>query len=334
MKGYFLTRIAKIFKPIDGKLRFKLSVFLVCLLFSAVLWGMIKLTHEYNVTVKFAVQASTLPKGKILVGNADSVVSITLRAKGLDFYSRILKARRTPLSLDLSNLNIQRKGDLYYGYVLSSRRARMITDQLPSGVDVISIEPDTLRFIFEKSFTKNISVRPDISLQFSKQYGLYDSISLKPDSVKVSGRKSIVDTIHYIDTRPKSYSNLKEGLKEKISLIKPEFDPPVHLSVDSVVVSLMVEKFTEARVEVPVTLMFGNSKQFNYRTYPGKVTVTCLIAMKDYSRLDPSLFSVVSAVDDLSGFEDRRIPVRVEEAPKFVKVMKIEPEKVEYLIIK
>ena len=112
MKGYLLTRIAKIFKPIDGKLRFKLSVFLVCLMLSAVLWGMIKLTHEYNVTVKFDVQASSLPKGKILVGNADSVISITLRAKGLDFYSRILKAKRTPLVIELDNLNLQRKGDL------------------------------------------------------------------------------------------------------------------------------------------------------------------------------------------------------------------------------
>ena len=334
MKGYILTRIAKIFKPIDGKLRLKLSVFLVCLVLSAVLWGMIKLTHEYNVTVKFDVQASTLPKGKILVGNADSVISITLRAKGLDFYSRILKARRTPLVLDLDNLNLQRKGDLYYGYVLSSRRARMITDQLPSGVDVISIEPDTLRFVFEKSFTKIVPVRPDISLQFSKQYGLYDSLSLKPDSVKVSGRKSIVDTIRYVDTRNKSFVNLKEGLTAKVSLIKPEFDPPVNLSVDSVLVSLKVEKFTEARVEVPVTLLFGNAKKSIYRTYPEKVTITCLIAMKDYQRLDPSLFSVVSSVEDVSGFDGTRIPVRVELAPKFVKVMKIEPEKVEYLIIK
>lgn len=334
MKGYFLTRIAKIFKPIDGKLRIKLSVFLVCMLLSAILWGMIKLTHEYNVTVKFDVQASNLPKGKILVGNADSVISITLKAKGLDFYSRILKAKRSPLLLDLDNLSLKRRGDLYYGYALSSRRARLITDQLPAGVDVISIDPDTLHFVFENSFTKIVPVRSDISLQFSKQYGLYDSLTLKPDSVKVSGRKSIVDTIRFIDTRHKSYSNLKEGIAEKIPLIKPEFNPPVYLSADSVLVSLQIEKFTEARIEVPVTLMVGDAKKAIYRTYPEKVTITCLIAMKDYNRLDPSLFTVVSAVEDGSGFEDRRIPVRVEQSPKFVKVMKIEPEKVEYLIIK
>ena len=334
MKGYIFTRLAKIFKPIDGKLRLKLSVFLVCLVLSAILWGMIKLTHEYNVTVKFDVQASSFPKGKILVGNADSVISITLRAKGLDFYSRILKAKRTPLMLDLESMNLKRKGDLFYGYALSSRKARLITDQLPLGVQVISIEPDTLRFVFEKSYSKNVAVRPDLSLNFAKQYNLYDSISFKPDSVKVSGRKSIVDTIRYIDTRHKSFSNLKEAVTEKISLVKPDFNPSVYLSTDSVLISLKVEKFTEARVEVPVTLMIGDAKKSIYRTYPEKVTITCLIAMKDYSRLDPSLFSVVFGVDDLNGFEGRRIPVRVEQSPKFVKVMKIEPEKVEYLIIK
>jgi hypothetical protein len=318
----------------DGKLRYRLSVFLVCLIFSSIMWGMIKLTHEYEVTVKFDVAASTLPKGKILVGNTDSVISITLKAKGLDYYSRIFSAQRKPLFIDLENLRLSRKGDLYYGYARSSRRARSITDQLPSGVEVIAIDPDTLHFVFEKSFTKKVPVKPDISLEFSKQYNLYDSIRLKPDSVRVTGRRTMVDTIQFVDTKQKTFSNLRENLTSKIALIKPEFDPPVSLSMDSVEILLTVEKFTEARIDVPVKLMLGTAKGSTYRTYPEKVTLTCMIAMKDYKRLDPSLFSVVSSVEDVSEFEGRRIPVRVEVAPSFVKVMKIEPEKVEYLIIK
>ncbi len=317
----------------DGKLRYRLSVFLVCLIFSSIMWGMIKLTHEYEVTVKFNVEASSLPKGKILVGNTDSVISITLKAKGLDYYSRIFSAQRKPLFIDLENLRLTRDGDLYFGYARSSRRARSITDQLPSGVEVIAIDPDTLHFVFEKSFTKKVAVKTDISLEFSKQYNLYDSIRLKPDSVKVTGRKTMVDTIQFIITKNKSFSNLKESLTTKIALIKPEFDPAVSLSVDSVEIRLAVEKFTEARIDVPVKLLLGAAKGSNYHTYPEKVTITCMIAMKDYNRLDPSLFSVVSSVEDVSEFEGRRIPVRVEMAPSFVKVMKIDPEKVEYLII-
>lgn len=317
----------------DGKLRYRLSVFLICLLFSSIMWGMIKLTHEYEVTVKFNVAASTLPKGKILVGNTDSVISITMKAKGLDFYSRILSAQRTPLFIDLENLRLRRVGDLYYGSDRSSRRARSITDQLPSGVEVIAIEPDTLHFVFEKSFTKKVPVKLDISLEFSKQYNLYDSIRLKPDSVMVSGRRLMVDTIQFVRTESTSFTNLRESLTAKIALIKPEFEPSVSFSADSVEIRLAVEKFTEARIDVPVKLIHGAAKGSTYRTYPEKVTLTCMIAMKDYNRLDPSLFTVVSSVEDLGEFEGRRIPVRVELAPSFVKVMRIDPEKVEYLII-
>jgi hypothetical protein len=317
----------------DGKLRYRLSVFLVCMIFSSIMWGMIKLTHEYEVTVKFDVAASALPKGKILVGNTDSVISITLKAKGLDYYSRIFSAQRKPLYIDLENLRLSRKGDLYYGYARSSRRARSITDQLPSGVEVIAIDPDTLHFVFEKSFTKNVPVKTDISLNFSKQYNLYDSLRIKPDSIKVTGRRALVDTIQFISTKSKSFDNLKENLTTKLALIKPDFEPPVNFSADSVEIRLSVEKFTEVRIDVPVKLVLNAVKGSNYRTYPEKVTITCMIAMKDYNRLDPSLFSVVSSVEDVSEFEGRRIPVRVDMAPSFVKVMKLDPEKVEYLII-
>lgn len=334
MKGFKFTLLSGKFKPLDGKLRYKLSVFLVCVLLSSMMWGMIKLTHEYDVTVRFKVEASALPKDRILVGNTDSVISITVRAKGLDYYSRILSAQSEPLYFNLNDLKLKRSGDRYTGYLRTSRNTRVILDQLPSGIEILAIEPDTLHFIFEKSISKKVAIRPDVSLRFSRQHNLYDSIAVTPDSVLVSGRKEILDTLRYISTEYKSYTGLDKDLTEKLRLINPGFYPPVKFSVDSAELKLSVEKFTEAQVEVPVELIHDSPPGSTYKTFPEKLTLTCLIAMKDYNRLDPSLFTVVANTEALKESSDRRVPVKVIASPLFIKVIKIDPDKVEYLIIK
>lgn len=298
------------------------------------MWGMIKLTHEYDVTVRFKVEAATFPKDRILIRNTDSIISITVRAKGLDYYSRLFSAQLKPLYFNLNDLKLKRTGDRYTGYLRTSRNTRVILDQLPSGIEILAIEPDTLHFIFEKSFSRNIVIRPDVTLRFSRQYNLYDSIAVTPDSVLVSGRKETLDTLRYISTESKSYTNLDKGLTEKLRLINPGLYPPVKFSVDSAELKISVEKFTEAQVEVPVELISDSPPGSTYKTFPEKITLTCLIAMKDYNRLDPTLFTVVANTEALKESSDRRIPVKVIAAPLFIKVIKIDPDKVEYLIIK
>lgn len=320
--------------PIDGKLRYKLSVFLICTLISSLMWGMIKLTHDYEITLKYNVRASALPKGKILVSNADSVISVTIKARGLEFYSRLISQKDPVINFDLSALRLKREGDTYSAYLRTSASSRIILEQLPVGVELISVYPDTLHFLFEKSYSKKVAVVSNVSVSFTRPFYLYDSISTSPDSIKVTGRKSVIDTLRQIKTEYQTFSGIKENISEMTALLKPDVFPPLQFSKDSVRLNLVVEKFTEAIVEVPVSLFSGDERVGAYNTFPEKVKVTCLVAMKDYNRLDPSQFRVISNVDQARSSGERRIPVSVSVYPHFVKVLKIEPEKIEYLIIK
>lgn len=319
---------------IDGKLRYKLSVFLICTLISSLMWGMIKLTHDYEITLKYNVKASALPKGKILVSNADSVISVTIKAKGLEFYTRLISQKDPEINFDLSALRLKREGDTYSAYLRTSVSSRIILEQLPAGVELISVYPDTLHFLFEKSYSKKVAVVSNLTVSYSSPFYLYDSISTLPDSVKVTGRKAAIDTLRQIITEKKVYNGLKESVNEMIALLEPNIFPPVRLSNDSVKLNIEVQKFTEAVLEVPVSLYSGDERIDAYTTFPEKVTVTCLVAMKDYSRLDPSQFKVISNIDLALNSGERRIPVTVSGFPQFVKILKVEPERIEYLIIK
>ncbi|MFH1121488.1 MAG: hypothetical protein V1775_16845 [Bacteroidota bacterium] len=333
MKNFLLAVLSGIKRPIDGKLRNRFSVFLVCLAMSVLMWGLIKLTREYEAPVKYLVVPADLPEGKILVNSADSVITLTLNAKGLDLYSRKLFGRENIIRLSLAKMGLVRDGDKYTGILRTSRLTKKISAQLPLGAKLIGIEPDTLHFAFQKSYRKRIPVHPRLSLAFSRQYQLYDSLGIRPDSVWVSGLKAIIDTIRYVSTERKSVSKLNSNYISRLALEIPITHPAVKLSSDSVTITINVEKFTEADLEVPVSL-FSGGKLVSYRTFPDNVKLTCRVAMRDYKRLDPSLFTVSVDYGKAIESHNNRVPVEIKRKPSFVKVVRIEPEKVEFLILK
>jgi len=72
----------------------------------------------------------------------------------------------------------------------------------------------------------------------------------------------------------------------------------------------------------------------NAKTFPDKVKIYYTVALKDYSNVEPWM---IQAVADLSGVdmaEDDRIKVSLESYPSYIRINKIEPEKVEFIIIK
>lgn len=333
MKDILLAILSGIRKPIDGKLRNRFSVFLVCLAMSTLMWGLIKLTREYEAPLKYVVIPEDIPEGKILVSSADSVITLNLNAKGLDLYSRKLFGRENVIRLSLEKMRLVRDGDRFYGILRTSRLLKVISNQLPLGAKLISAEPDTLHFEFRRSHRKRVPVQTNVSLEFSRQYQLYDSVGIRPDSVWVSGLQEIIDTIRFINTEKKIISKLNSNFTTRLALKIPETLPAVHLSADSVLITINVEKFTEADLEVPVSLV-SDGKAVKYRTFPDKVKLTCRVAMRDYKRLDPSFFFV--GVDFAAAISsgNNRVPVELTRKPSFVKIVKIEPEKVEFLLLK
>lgn len=333
MKEIFEALLAGLRQRSDGRLRNRFSVFLVCVVLSSLMWGSIKLTREYEAPLKYRIVPVNVPPGKILTGMPDSVITLTLFARGIDLYSGLIFNRKNVLIVDLTKIRLQRQGDQYTGFVKSSAIFKSVAAQLPAGSRLVSMDTDTLHFVFNKSFRRKVPVHPELVLDFMPQYQLYDSLEVRPDSVFVSGLRSIVDTIHHVSTVRKSIKGLNSNYSVILELEKPQVVPPVTLSTDSVTVTIHVEKFTEADIEVPVELYSGD-KAVSYRTFPEKVRLTCRVSMRDYKRLDASLFTV--AVDYALAMESRknRVPVEVKRKPSFARVIRTDPEKVEILLLK
>lgn len=319
-------------KPMDGKLREKLSVFLFCLFFSVIMWGLIKLSHEYDITYKYRIQPTGMPENMVLVSQPDSVLSVSIRGSGVELYRRLFSSRmrNLPLSLEGGRVKFSNTHSVL-AIRASSLRPQLVAD-LPAGAIITGLEPDTLRFIFKPSYSKLIPVLPQLKLQFVSQYQLYDSVQLIPDSVMIMGMREIVDTIRQVYTEQKNFRGLNEDVTARLSLIVPESYPPVRLMSDSITVKLKVEKFTEAQILLPVRLEAGEH-EISYRLFPENVKVTCRVSLRDYDKLDASLFSAVVYYQDIHDNPNTRIPVEIVNKPDFVRIIRIDPDKIEYLIM-
>ncbi len=324
--------LRRLFVPSSKNYRSKFSVFLICVAISFFMWGLIKLSRVYEAPLKFRVAYINYPSGKILVKAEDTLVTLFVRARGLDLYSKIFNPSRNIISLDLDGMKLHSTGKSYTASIRSSRYLKQIAGQLSQDYTLIAVEPDTLSFIFEPEYHKKIPVRADLSLTFASQFQLYDSIAVIPDSVTLFGINSIIDTIYGIRTEPKLLKNLKESRLLSLSLDKPATNPPVRLSTDTVNVKITVERFTEAKIEVPIEKEANGKSAI--RTFPDKVTLTCRVAMREYDRLDPSLFAVAIDYEEAAISGNKLAEVKVIRHPDFAKVIRIDPPKVEFLLIK
>lgn len=324
--------ISKIFIPGKSKYRNRLSVFFICMAISFFMWGLIKLSRVYEAPIKFKVQFVNIPDDKVLIHAEDTVVTLVMRARGLELYSKMFRSASNIIKVDLSNMRMRKYDNEFHGYVRTSRILKDLAEQLPQENSLIGVEPDTLKMIFQNEYRKKVPIKADLSISFAALYQLYDSVKLRPDSITVFGVKSVLDTIYSVNAENQVLKNLKESRLLTLRLIKPAVKPSVTFSADSITAEISVERFTESDIEVPISN--SHNGRILFRTFPDKVKLTCRVAMKEYKRLDPSLFVVTidhrEAVASGSNFAE----VNVTRVPSFAKVIRIQPERVEYLILK
>ena len=109
-------------------------------------------------------------------------------------------------------------------------------------------------------------------------------------------------------------------------MIKPVKNSHFSLSADSVEIFIPVEKFTEGEVQIPVSFL---SEMNNIKLFPEIVTVTYIVALKDYQKVNKDLF----IIQLIPGTQTNK-NIELIHHPSFVKVIKIEPQHIDYIILK
>jgi hypothetical protein len=319
-------------KPGDTKFRKQLYVFLVCLAISVFVWFLASLSKAYVSEVKFNLVYTNIPQDRILGKDGIRDIHLRIRARGFDLFSLKYLTIKNPVKVNLNELYI--RTDLVSGnsYFLSNQIRQQVLNQLDATDQLLAIRPDTIFFRLDQVITMEVPVKVNLSIQFRKQYQLYDSLKITPSTVSIRGPESLIDTIDRLLTVRRNLEGLDKNTDITLALEKPFNNDLVSYSADEVEVIIPVEEFTEAVIERPVTVQGFNPAQ-RIKTFPEMVQVKYIVALKDYQRVDPANFKLFASPDTASGRIGSKLRITRTECPAFVRITSIDPSEMDYIII-
>lgn len=333
MKFSFIDLIRSAFSRKDEKFRKKLSVFLVCLVISIIIWFTLKLSDEYDRVIQVPVSFSYLPRNKVLTSVSDSVLQVEILDKGSNIFRMLYVEEMSPVVISLKYLPIYHiGGGVYQGIINTALLVNEIEREQSLLGKVISVSPDSLYLRFEAEKSVKIPVKATFDLTFEKEFMDYGQPVFTPDSVTVKGPERLISGLDSANLGTISVEKLNETYSADKYFEKDSLNRALTFHPDNVNFSIPVEKFTEAEVEVPVRII--NSSGLQAKTFPDKVRVYYNVALKDYAKVEPGMIQAVVDLSEINLGKEDRLKVVLENFPSYIRINKIKPEKVEFIIIK
>jgi hypothetical protein len=319
--------------PKDLKGRRNWSAFMICVVIAMAIWFLIKLSNDSNyTTIDYPVVYKNHPADLVLVEKPDSNLSLGIKAQGFKLLSAKFFRKRKRIEVDLEKIQIKKSRPHHYqAFLATSRIVQKLTNQLKFSKELLSVYPDTLYFSLQDKINKRVPVVSKTKLSFKLPYQLYQPISFSPDSVDISGPYDLISKTNSIQTEEYSNDNIIKDIKETILLRNPNKDF-ICLSTNEVILNADIEKFTEESIDIPINCLPDSNANFSIKTFPEKVTVHYSVALKDFNRISPKLFEVIVETKGQDLKNRKMLRTKVNRFPDFVKITRITPEDVEFII--
>lgn len=313
------------FVKLSASERRRLSAFFTCLVLAALAWVFTTLSNTYNFTVKAVLSYKNAPQKRAFHSLQPDTINTTLQGTGWQMlFSRMNNANKT-INVDLSTLENK-------DYVVLSSQLKQINDKKEFDEQVVAFSPDTLYFDFSNRAVKRVPVQLVSDIKYQRQFAQSNDISIKPSYVTLSGPGNLIDNIKVWNTDSLRLDSVNETVKTRLDLQQAK-EGNIGIYPKSVQVVLPVDEFTERTISVPVKLI-NNRDYYKVKVFPQKVKVTFTTSLSRYAEMDEDFFE---ASADLSLWRDRgytTLPVKLTRMPSYCKIVKIEPQNIDFIVRK
>ncbi|MGA9326875.1 MAG: CdaR family protein [Salegentibacter sp.] len=293
------------------------------LLFSALIWILVQFGKEYTQVIKIPVKYVNAPLDKSLA-DKPTALDLRLQEKGFvllwDF-----QIFRPELTIDLSKAEVI---DQQLVYVLHNHTDE-IEGQLDVNLEDSNFIKDSIKIDFQPKQDKKVKVVPRLELSYAVGYSASEQVSLTPDSIKVSGPQSVIDTITEVQTQDLKINNINKDLSGKVKIDTSDLGM-LSFYQTSVEYSQQVQKFTEGRLEIPVEVL-NVPDNLNVVIFPKVVMVYYQVNLKDYEMVEAGDFRVVCDYNSVQPGDDYLL-ADVVDKPDLVTNVRLNERKIQFVI--
>jgi YbbR domain-containing protein len=303
--------------------RRRLSVFFTCLFLAFGAWVLTMLSNQYSYTAKLVVNFTNPPLRRSFRALQSDTVDAKVQGSGWDLVFTKMNMEDNKVAVDLKNLDS-------HNFILLNAQLRQINEKRPSNQQVISLDPDTLYFDFAARAVKRVPIALQYNITFKRQFIISDDIVLNPNYVTVTGPAETIAKIKYWKTDSLTARDAEDPI-DKVVRLQQVAESNMTVYPKNVRVHVPVSEFTEKTVEVPVKLI-NNKNYYSINMFPQRVKITFTVALSKYAQTDEHDFE---AVADLSFWQDqgyKQLPVKVTQFPSYCKLVRIEPQNLDFIV--
>ncbi|MCT4646801.1 MAG: YbbR-like domain-containing protein [Carboxylicivirga sp.] len=304
-------------------------IFLVFLFLSACFWVLNALQKDdYTTEVSFPVKFINVSDNEIIKGSTKRELSLKIRGGGFKIFRYHLRQQFSVKTVDLSQLSRTTLHGVEGANLNTREYYKLIQGKLATGLELVSITPDTLFIPLIEKKSKKVPVKIDAKLSFDQQCQLSGPVLLVPDSVVITGPEATLDTMAFVSTRLLEYEKLGDTIVRNVLLNEVE---GVDFITKRINITFPVEPFTEANINVPI-LAINLPDSLQLKTFPPQIDVSYNIG------LSKPLYAVddFNAIIDFSSIDINQLPsrlkVRMNKSPQGINNMLYQPLFVEFLL--
>ncbi|RKR84763.1 YbbR-like protein [Mucilaginibacter gracilis] len=303
--------------------RRRVSVFFTCLFLAFGAWVLTMLSNRYTYQSKMAVTFVNPPLRRSFRSLQADTVDARVQGSGWDMMFSRMNMQDNHIAVNLKTLD-------NHNYILLSSQLKAINEKRAANQQILSFDPDTLYFDFSSRAVKRVPVVLQYNVVFKRQFIISDDILLNPNYVTISGPAKTLANINYWKTDSLKLTGVEDPVDQVVRL-QPVAESNMSIFPKSVRVHIPVSEFTEKTVEVPVKLI-NNKNYYNVKIIPQKVKITFTVALNKYAQTDEHAFEAIADLDFWESKGYKQLPVKVTLFPPYCKLVRIEPQNVDFIV--
>lgn len=304
----------------------KVVTFTICLSVASLLWVVHALNVNYRYSLSVPVQFLNLPTNKLIVGDLPEKLQIDIKASGLKLLLISFRNNVNQLTIDFNSLKTNAKSQ---AYSISNGNFNL-KSVINFDVEILKIRPDTLFFSLNKGNSKLVPVKANMVLNYSSGYSITSKPTVTPAYINVTGDSLALLQLDTVYTQVLNLKDVHQNYSSTVALKKTI--SAVNYTAKEVQVSFEVDRLTEATLKIPIQIQNKTTKE-TIKLMPEYVTISYLVAMKEYDHIDANSFKATVNYNFIK-LKQKTLPVEISRIPSEVKVLKVEPANISYLIYK
>lgn len=301
----------------------KFGFFLGSLGLAILFWLIYSLSNRYVYPAVLYVKWTNVPLELKTDYTSYDTLEAQIEGSGWHLLFKQFDTETRQLNISLNTLNGK-------NYLVLKPLLKKLSEQLPEGQKLLAIKPDSVFFDRNKLISKRVPVKLKYQLKFEQFYGLSNAIRLEPAFVKLKGTAASLQNIAFVQTEILKQQNINSSFESMIAIHQPE--NATYRSVPEFIkVTIPVGQYTEKVLELDLLVKNKPALQ-KLSLYPAQVKLTISTALDNYPSIGPDDFEAFVDLNNWQEKNQQRLPIKFGRIPNFIKIVKIEPQTVDFII--